>query len=172
MGNLTNLIVFFLFAFLTIFMGFLVVTSKNIVHSALALALTFVGVAALYVLMDADFLAAAQLLIYGGAVAILVVFGVMLTMKSGDVENTNESSRNWLPGGIVATLTFLVMAAVIASTSAWRVPFEKTEAVSTVQDISWLMLTKYVVPFEVAAVLLLVAMVGAIILAKGVNDSK
>jgi len=172
MGDILSGLIFLVFALLTVFSAYLVVSSKNIVHSALSLALTFVGVAVLYVMLNADFLALAQLLIYGGAVAIMIVFGVMLTMKSGEADNTNEDTRTALWGGIAAFLTFVVMALVIFSTEAWRTTVDTVSGGSTIGDISWLLLTKYVVPFEVAAVLLLVAMVGAIILAKGVNDSK
>lgn len=172
MGETVGGVIFLVFALLTVFSAYLVVSSKNIVHSALSLALTFVGVAILYVLLNADFLAAAQLLIYGGAVAIMIVFGVMLTMKSGSADNTNDDTRNWLVGFLSAALTFVVLFLVIFTTDSWRTTADAVAEGSTVNDISWLLLTKYVVPFEAAAILLLVAMVGAIILAKGVNDSK
>ncbi len=172
MGDVTSGLIFLVFALLTVFSAYLVVSSRNIVHSALFLALTFVGVAALYVLMNADFLAAVQLLVYGGAVAILIVFGVMLTLRSGNAHNSNLDSRNALAGAIVSLLTFATLGLVVFTTEPWRKTVDLTATGTTTGDISWLLLTKYVVPFEVAAVLLLVAMVGAIILAKGVNDSK
>ena len=172
MGDVVGSLIFLIFALLTVFSAYMVVSSRNIVHSALFLALTFVGVAALYVLLDADFLAAAQLLVYGGAVAVMIVFGVMLTLRSGNAENSNPTSGNALFGGIAAFCTFVVFAVVLFSATPWRTAGETSGYQSTAGDVSWLLLTKYVVPFEGAAVLLLVAMVGAIILAKGVKDSK
>ncbi|HWJ02399.1 MAG TPA: NADH-quinone oxidoreductase subunit J [Verrucomicrobiae bacterium] len=171
MGDIAGGLIFLVFALLTVFSAYMVVSSRNIVHSALFLALTFVGVASLYVLLDADFLAAVQLLVYGGAVAIMVVFGVMLTLRSGEVDNSNPDTKHWLWGAIASVLTFLVFLLVVFTTKAWGVSAEAAGGTTT-GDISWLMLTKYVVPFEAAAILLLVAMIGAIILAKGVNDSK
>lgn len=171
MGNFSA-IIFLVFALFTVFSAYLVVSSRNIVHSALSLALTFLGVSVLYVLMNADFLAAVQLLVYGGAVSIMIVFGVMLTMRSGNAANSNPESRNAVGGIIAAFLTFIMLGLVVFTHSAWLVPATDAGPSTTIPDISWMLLTKYVVPFEVAAVLLLVAMIGAIILAKGVNDSK
>jgi NADH:ubiquinone oxidoreductase subunit 6 (subunit J) len=172
MGDIVGGLVFLVFALLTVFSAFMVVSSKNIIHSALFLALSFVGVASLYVLLDADFLAAVQILVYGGAVAIMVVFGVMLTLRAGKVQESNPDSRNAVFGAIAALLTFVTFALVLFSNENWRVLADQTGMPSTVGDISWLLLTKFMVPFEVAAVLLTIAMIGAIILAKGVEDSK
>jgi NADH:ubiquinone oxidoreductase subunit 6 (subunit J) len=172
MGDIVGGLVFLVFALLTVFSAFMVVSSKNIIHSALFLALSFVGVASLYVLLDADFLAAVQILVYGGAVAIMVVFGVMLTLRAGKVQESNPDSRNAVFGAIAALLTFVTFALVLFSNENWRVLADQSGMPSTVGDISWLLLTKFMVPFEVAAILLTIAMIGAIILAKGVEDSK
>ncbi len=172
MGNVGGSLIFLVFALLTVFSAFMVVTAKNVFHSALSLALSFVGVAALYVLMDADFLAAVQLLVYGGAVAILVVFGIMLTMRSGHVHESNPDTKFAVSGGISALLTFATLFAVVFFNKDWAISGDGVTLPSTVNDISWLLLTKFMVPFEVAAVLLTVAMIGAIILAKGVDESK
>ncbi|MDP4127420.1 MAG: NADH-quinone oxidoreductase subunit J [Bacillota bacterium] len=161
-------IVFFIFAILTIAAAWGVVTSKNIVHSALYLALSFSGVAVLYILMNADFLAAVQLLVYTGAVAIMVVFAVMLTLR-GEVQESSLENRSWGWGAIVASLVFVVIALVVLGNTDWRVlPTEWTSGGSAA-DLSLLLLTQFMVPFEAAAVLLTVALVGAVILAKGVK---
>lgn len=164
-------IVFFIFAILAISAGWGVVTSKNIVHSALFLALSFVGVAALYVLMDADFLAAVQLLIYTGAVSIMVVFAVMLTLR-GDVQSSNPDNRKRGWGILTAVLLFITIASVVLTNSSWRTLPTPWTASSSATDISFLMLQVYQVPFEAAAVLLTVALIGAVILAKGVKEGK
>ncbi len=148
-----------------------VVTSKNIVHSALYLVLTFLGIAVLYVLMNADYLAAVQLLIYTGAVAIMIVFAVMLTLR-GEIRESNPSNRHWLWGALVAASVFIVIALVIFGNKEWRVLATPWTSGGSAADLSLLLLTQYMVPFEVAAVLLTVALAGAVILAKGVKESK
>lgn len=164
-------VVFFIFAIMAVAAAWGVVTSKNIVHSALYLALSFTGVAVLYVLMNADFLAAVQMLIYTGAVAIMVVFGVMLTLR-GDVCESNPENRSWFMGALVASSVFIVIAVVILSNADWRVLATPWTSGGSAEDLSLLLLTQFMIPFEAAAILLTVALVGAVILAKGVKESK
>ncbi|EGW37905.1 NADH-quinone oxidoreductase subunit J [Desulfosporosinus sp. OT] len=164
-------VVFFIFAIMAIAAAWGVVTSKNIVHSALYLVLSFLGVAVLYVLMNADFLAAVQLLIYTGAVAIMIVFAVMLTLR-GEVSESNPENRHWGWGALVALLVFVVMALVILANPDWRILPAPWTGGGSAEDMSLLLLTKFMIPFEAAAVLLTVALAGAVILAKGVKESK
>ncbi len=164
-------VVFFIFAILAIAAAWGVVTSKNIVHSALYLALSFTGVAVLYVLMNADYLAAVQLLIYTGAIAIMVVFAVMLTLR-GEVGDSNPVNSVWGWGALVSCLMFIMIAFVIYTNADWRILPTPWTSGGTATDISLLLLTKFMIPFEAAAVLLTVALVGAVILAKGVKVSK
>jgi len=148
-----------------------VVTSKNIVHSALYLVLSFFGIAVLYVLMNADYLAAVQLLIYTGAVSIMIIFAVMLTLR-GDVSESNPSNHHWGWGALVAASVFVIMALVILGNTEWRVLAAPWTSGGSAADLSLLLLTQYMIPFETAAVLLTVALFGAVILAKGVKESK
>jgi len=164
-------IVFFIFAILAIAAAWGVVTSKNIMHSALYLALSFSGVAVLYVLMNADYLAAVQLLIYTGGIAIMVVFAIMLTLR-GEISDSNPENRVWGWGALVATLMFIMIAFVIYTNADWRILATPWTSGGSAADISLLMLTKFMVPFEAAAVLLTMALVGAVVLAKGVKVSK
>lgn len=164
-------IIFFIFAILAVAAAWGVVTSHNIVHSALYLALSFAGVAVLYVLMNADFLAAVQLLIYMGAVSIMIVFAVMLTLR-GDIHNSNTENRYWGRGAVVAVLLFVVIALVILTNADWRILPTPWLGGGSAEDLSLLLLTRYMLPFEAAAVLLTVALAGAVILAKGVKESK
>ena len=164
-------VVFFIFAILAIAAAWGVVTSKNIVHSALYLALSFSGVAVLYVLLNADFLAAVQLLVYTGAVSIMVVFAVMLTLR-GEVQESNMENRHWAWGAGVAVLMFIMIALVILTNADWRILATPWTSGGSAEDMSLLLLTKFMIPFEAAAVLLTVALVGAVILAKGVKESK
>jgi len=164
-------IVFFIFAILAIAAAWGVVTSKNIVHSAFYLILSFAGVAVLYILMNADFLAAVQLLIYTGAVAIMIVFAVMLTLR-GDVRESNPANRSWIVGALVAVSVFVVIALVVLTNADWRVLPTPWTGGGSAEDMSLLLLTQFMIPFEAAAVLLTVALIGAVILAKGVKESK
>lgn len=164
-------IVFFIFAIISIAAALGVVTSKNIVHSALYLALSFSGVAVLYVLMNADYLAAVQLLIYTGAVSLMVVFAVMLTLR-GDICQSNPENRSWLGGLLISAAVFVVIGIVVLSNAGWRVLATPWTSGGSAEDLSLLLLTRFMIPFEAAAVLLTVALIGAVILAKGVNESK
>ena len=164
-------VVFFIFAILAIAAAWGVVTSKNIVHSALYLALSFAGVAVLYVLMNADYLAAVQLLVYTGAIAIMVIFAVMLTLR-GEISASNPENNVWGWGALVSTLLFIMIALVIFTNADWRILPTPWTGGGSAADISLLLLTKFMIPFEAAAVLLTMALVGAVILAKGVKESK
>jgi len=143
----------------------LVVFMRNIVHSVLFLALTFVAMAGLFLTLDAEFIAAIQVLVYAGAVCIMVVFGIMLIQRN-DMKATNLFNRNTFVGAGLVAVT-VAMCAVFAGRTAW-VDMVAADAVpdNTVGIIGRLLLSKYVIPFEVAAILLLVALVGAIVLAK------
>lgn len=159
-----NALLFWLLAAITIAAALAVVLLKNIVHSALYLVLTFAGVAGLYILLQAEFLAAVQLLVYAGAVAILIVFAVMLTRR-GDIKASNLFNINYLAAGVVSLALFIV---ILLATG--RVTWTGTPGVapaSNVGAIAGAFLGRFAIPFEVAAVLLLVAMVGAILLARG-----
>jgi len=164
-------VIFFIFAIMAIAAAWGVVTSKNIVHSALYLALSFAGVAVLYVLMNADYLAAVQLLVYAGAISIMVVFAVMLTLR-GDVRESNPENRVWGWGALISTLMFIMIAFVILTNVDWRILPTPWTSGGSATDISLLLLTKFMIPFEAAAVLITIALVGAVILAKGVKVSK
>jgi len=149
----------------------MVVTSKNIMHSALYLALSFAGVAVLYVLMNADYLAAVQLLIYTGGIAIMVVFAIMLTLR-GEVCDSNPENGVWGWGAIIAALMFVMIALVIFTNADWRVLAAPWTSGGSAEAISLLLLSKFMIPFEAAAILLTMALVGAVVLAKGVKVSK
>lgn len=159
-------IIFWLIAAIVLVSAIAVVTLKNIVHSALFLILTFVGTAAIYVLLQADYLALVQVLVYAGAIAILIVFAVMLTQR----ENVKESNLFNKYKGVGALLSLGLFFLLERLISANKFQVQKVETTSTIEGIAETMLSHYVIPFEVAAILLLFAMVGAIILGKGVKD--
>lgn len=160
-------IAFYILAGITIASAIGVVTKPNLVHSSLLLALCFIGISGLYVLLEADFLAAVQLLVYGGAVAVLIVLGIMLTQRSS-MENTNPDS-GWRKGAIVIGGLFMTLMMIVIATTSWHYS-SAPAAQDTPSLLAQLLLTDYMVSFEAAALLLLAAMMGAIVLAKGGDE--
>jgi NADH-quinone oxidoreductase subunit J len=156
-------VVFIIFSLITLGAALAVVTSKNLFHSALFLILSFVGVAGFYVLLEAPFLAAVQVLVYVGAIAILIVFAIMLTRRLM-AKDLVQRNAQWVISGLVALLLFAVLGLVLR-----RVDWPVVEAAVPEETISILgqdLMGTYLVPFEVASVLLLVALVGSIIIAR------
>ena len=141
----------------------LVVTSPNLVHSAVSLLFTLFSIAAIYVFLYADFIAATQVVIYVGGILVLIIFGVMLTNKIDDATITSPT-HNRIPGIISCLIILYVQFTVIFNTN-W---YKGSEIIreTTVKDIGTLLLTKYLLPFEVASLLLLAALVGAALLSR------
>jgi NADH-quinone oxidoreductase subunit J len=156
--NLLTQIVFYFFAAMTVFSAAVVVFSRNLIHSAFALLFTFFGVAALYVFLGADFLAAAQMVIYVGGILVLLIFGVMLTHNISDMKLKAETYQFW-PGLVLATLVFLTLVFVMAQTR-WHNQGPGAMAATTA-GIGELFMKEYILPFEIASVFLLIALIGA-----------
>lgn len=161
--------VFYILAAVIVISALLVVTLRNIVHSALYMILTFIGVAGIYIMLDADFLASVQILVYAGAIAVFIVFGIMLTQR-GNMKQTNLFSKQAGMAGIVS-LAMLALIVFITNKTDWA-PAASGTVDNTVATIADKMMSTYAIPFEIAAILLTVAMLGAIIIAKGVNKSQ
>ncbi|MBF0357501.1 MAG: NADH-quinone oxidoreductase subunit J [Magnetococcales bacterium] len=157
-------IVFYLFATITVIAALGVVSVKNQVHSVLFLVLTFFTTSALFVLLGAEFLAAILIMVYMGAVAILFLFVVMML----DVEFSalKERAMQYLPMGIAVGVIILIELIVIIT----QVHIDHDAAGAVASDVpntlelGRLLYTKYLLPFEIASVILLVALVGAIVL--------
>ena len=151
------------FAGLTLGSALMVVLSRNLLHSALFLVLTFFSVAGLYVLLEAEFLAAIQVLIYVGAVAVLYLFALMLTRRVTG-EGIRQQNSQVVPAVLVALLLMVVLVPMLW-TGNW--PISSLPPLSdTIPLLGESLLTTYALPFEVMGVVLLVALVGAIILAR------
>lgn len=168
-------IVFIVISFLTLLMAWVVVTNRNLFHAALALMGAFLGVAGLYVLLDAGFLAAAQLLVYIGAISILVIFAIMMTRRLMQTEETPFNSQ-WAVAGIASLVLFGVIAYVLLQVWPWQPGEQAFGAAPTVPDAvieesvvqlgtALVSVDAFVLPFELASVLLLAALVGAIVVA-------
>ena len=150
----------------------LVVTTKDTVHSVLFLVLDFMFVSALYVMLGAPFLAAIQVLVYAGGIVVLYLFVVMLVnLKRPPEEHRDPARQSALGFGLA--IAVLVELAVIAAWGASVPPPMMADAaqaampvVGNTEQVGWLLYTSYLIPFEIASMLLLVAMIGAIVLAK------
>ncbi len=170
-------IIFILISMFTLIMAWVVVSNHNLFHAALALMAAFLGVAGLYVLLDAGFLAAAQLLVYIGAISILIIFAIMLTRR---MMQTGESPFNSQPalGGFTAVSVFAIIAFVFWRASQlplgavpghWMTLRPEGDAVNlqlldsvNALGSSFVNPDDFVLPFEVASVLLLAALIGSI----------
>ncbi len=155
-------IVFYLFAAVTVGSAAAVVFVSRLIYAVFALLFTFFGVAGLYVFLDADFLAGAQVLIYVGGILILLLFGVMLTNRIYDLNLLSERVQ-FLPSLVVVGAGFALLVMVIMKTS-WPLSEGPSPASSTA-EIGRSLMTTYVLPFEVAGMLLLAALLGASMLA-------
>lgn len=153
---------FYFFALLTVISAFVVVFARNIVHAAFALMFTFFGVAALYVLLYADFIAVTQILVYVGGILVLIIFGVMLTTRVFSVE-MKTGTLNILPATIFTACIAGILIFVFYATDWNIVPDQEFD--TTVYGIGTLLVNEFILPMQVAGVLLLVAMIGAVMMA-------
>ena len=169
-------IIFFILAAVTLTSAIAVVTIKNLFHAALALMVSFLGVAGIYVLLEAGFLAMAQLLVYIGAISILIIFAVMMTRRMMQTRETHYNGQ--VIAALIGTLITMAILFVVIGRLYPLTPGTETLLGSAQQvdpatiDNSIVQLGRsfvgadaYVLPFEVASVLLLAALVGSIVIA-------
>lgn len=155
---------FLILALLTLAGGVAAMTLRRLVHCALALTVAFAGLAALYLNLGAEFAGLAQLLVYVGAIAILIVFAILLTRGGDDVSEPSFSPAG-LGGAVIALAVFAVLAWAVA-TSRLAHPASTPPAPSaSMQQIGIALMQRYVLPLEVIALMLTAAMIGAVILA-------
>lgn len=163
-------IAFIVFALFSLGGALGVVTTRNLIHATLYLILSLFGAAGFFVLLSAPFLAAVQVLVYIGAIAILIVFAVMLTRSMTRIRDLYN--RQWLLSGIVAGLLFvLLLAGIILPVFGVNGPrgnLPVSEVVVDTVDLGKALVdqNQYVLPFEVASLLLTAAMIGAIVIAR------
>lgn len=158
------ILVFWALALLTVVSAAGVAFSRNIVYASFSLLGTFLGVAGLYVFLSADFLAVAQVLIYIGGVLVLILFAVMLTSRLQQIRFSNPAI-GLLPASLatVATTALLLFVAIAAPWRAWSRPGPMEPTAARIGD---LLLTRYLLPFEIASVVLLATLVGAVVVAR------
>lgn len=154
--------VFWFLAVLTVGGAGGVALSRNILYSALGLLASLLGVAGLYVFLSADFVAVAQVMIYIGGVLVLVLFAVMLTNRIGEV-NISNASLGWASGAILSAFV-LALLLVVAVETPW--PVRVTGGAPTTAPMGHALLQQWLLPFELASLILLSTLIGAIIIAR------
>lgn len=146
-----------------LFGGFKVVTTKNLVHTVLWLGLTLATTAVLFILLDAAFLAAIQIILYTGGVLTLMLFGVMLTHRDASFTGIQNPSHRTAPGFLLAVSVAAMLGGAIART---ELPTTPAGAPTTTRELGVALFTDHVLAFEVLSLLLLGAVLGAIVLAR------
>jgi NADH-quinone oxidoreductase subunit J len=158
-------VAFYLFAFLTITMFYITVTTSQALYALTALAAGMIFISAFFFILGAEFLGAIQIVVYSGAVMALYAFGMMFFDTTRDVKE-KQGNKMIISGlsVVVAILVVLIFAAPMVSENITAL-YPITEGVGNTQDVGMVLFTKYLVPFEVAAIMLLSAMISGIVLA-------
>ena len=158
-------IAFYLFAFLTIVMFCIVVTTSQPLYALTALAAGMIFISAFFFILGADFLGVVQIIVYTGAIMALYAFGMMFFDSTRGIKE-KQGNRYIISGlsTLAAVLTVIIVAAPIVSKNIVAY-YPVVEGVGNVQQVGMVLFTKYLVPFELAAVMLLVAMIAGIVLA-------
>ncbi|MCX7879105.1 MAG: NADH-quinone oxidoreductase subunit J [Ignavibacteria bacterium] len=160
-------IVFWTFAVLIVLSALVAVLSKNVIYSVFALLFTFFGVAGIYVLLNADFIAITQILIYIGGILVLLIFGVMLTsnITSVDIRSGQIGVFHTFWAGLISLLVIAGISYIALSTN-WATSSSHSEQKATIETIGNSLLTNYLLAFESSSVLLLIAIIGAALIAR------
>jgi NADH:ubiquinone oxidoreductase subunit 6 (subunit J) len=154
---------FLIIAVVTLFAAAAAMSLRHLVHCALSLVVALAGLAALYLNLGAEFVGFAQILVYVGAVAILIVFAVLLT-RSDATPNQTVLAPGWFSGIVISTVVFATLG--WAALNSPGLPREMPPApAATVKNIGDLLMTRYVLPLEVVGLLLTAALIGAVIIA-------
>jgi NADH-quinone oxidoreductase subunit J len=157
----TSLILFYVYAAIAVAGAIVLVTARRLLHAVLGLFATLVAIAALFMLMGSQFLAAMQLFVYGGAITILVLFGLMLTRPKAEVRSHSMEVIGLL-SGLLCVVFFGALAMVLLQTK-WRTIGITVTDTATIADI---LFSRYVLPFEIAGLSLTIALIGAIVIAR------
>lgn len=167
-----QLVVFYLLGAITVLSSLGVVLTRNVVHAAFLLLVALLAVAGIFLVAVAEFLALAQILIYGGAVTVVVLFAIMLT-RSDDLpraDNTQWPLALLAGVGVFALLVVVFVASDVASLDSATGVATDTE--SGFEALGLGLFTDWAIPFEVASLVLLVALIGAILLARSAEDGE
>jgi len=168
---LTDTILFYIFAVMVLGGGILTITRRNAVHSAISLIVSLLGVAGLYLLQQAEFLFAVQIVLYVGGIMVLFLFVIML-VNLDEAAKQRQFNRQWLVALIATCLVgaqigWFVWKGKDAFRLAGAIPAAAgASAIGNTEQIADVLFTDYLLPFEIASVLLLVAVVGSVVMAK------
>ncbi|HJO03242.1 MAG TPA: NADH-quinone oxidoreductase subunit J [Acidobacteriota bacterium] len=167
-----EIIAFYIIASIITVSAVLMVTSRELVHSIVYMVISFIGVGGLFILLQAEFVAAVQILVYAGGIVVLFLFVVML-VNLNEVNQVEYLHRQWLPAGamlvaLVAEIGYLLWgnAAGLAAAPEQAETVLRAVDQGNTETIGMTLYTEFLLPFEIASMLLLVAMIGAIYLAK------
>jgi NADH-quinone oxidoreductase subunit J len=164
-----ELVIFLVLAVIAVLGALNLIVQKHPIHSALSLIVVMVALAGLYLLMGAEFVAAVQIIVYGGAIMVLFIFVIML-LNAGEEERTNFSKFALYAGiPMAVAVTGLIAAALVNSTRANTLPPAGPVVLTSTRTLSNLLFTEFVYPFELTSFLILVAILGAIVLAQREN---
>ncbi|HVG11745.1 MAG TPA: NADH-quinone oxidoreductase subunit J [Flavisolibacter sp.] len=157
-------ILFWILAIVTLFGALMVITSKNPVYSVLWLIITFFTISGHYILLNAQFLAVVNIIVYAGAIMVLFLFVLMLMNLTKDTE-PQKSKWLKLAGAVAGGSLLLVLIAALRGTEE-RLTELGTGNIGLIQNLGKVLFTDYVVPFEISSILFLSAMVGAVVIGK------
>jgi NADH:ubiquinone oxidoreductase subunit 6 (subunit J) len=141
----------------------MVVSIKNLVRAALALTTVLGGVAIMYAILGADFLAITQLVVYVGAIMVLIIFAIFMTPGQVDIPGLVGPVQKF--GAAIVAIALGAVSIAVVATTPWRIRDAPLD-IPTAESLGGLMLTRYVLPFEIASLLLTVALIGAIVVAR------
>jgi NADH-quinone oxidoreductase subunit J len=165
-------ILFLILAILAIMGASAAMAFRSAVHAVLALALAFVGLALLYLSLDAQFVGFTQVIVYVGAVAILAVFAIMMTRSDSAHHHLPVFSKTWLTGVVLAGGVFTVLAWAVLTDHSQQASADAAAPVTTVTQIGEALMQRYAFPLEIMGLLLTAALVGAVVLAMPLITSK
>ena len=159
-------IVFIFAGLLTALPSLVVVFSRNILHSAFALFFTFLGTSGLYFLLDAEFIGIVQVVVYIGGVSVLLLFAILLTKNVDTIRNTNTLSGFRMAFAGLGGATLIGAFVYALRGASWHVDAAAPYPATTLNGLGDLLLGKYLLPFEVASILLLTVLVGSLVIAR------
>jgi NADH-quinone oxidoreductase subunit J len=162
------LIIFFVLAGLAVLGAVSLILQRHPIHSALSLIVVMVSLAGLYLLVGADFVAAVQIIVYGGAIMVLFIFVIML-LNAGEEERTNYSHLATYAGIPLALAVSGLIAAAVARSTLSLPAADASGALTSTRDLSKMIFSEFVYPFELTSFLILVAILGAVVLAQREN---
>lgn len=164
-----QMVIFFVLAAIAVLGAVSLILQRHPIHSALSLIVVMVALAGLYLLMGAEFVAAVQIIVYGGAIMVLFIFVIML-LNAGEEERTTFSKLALYAGvPLAVAVTGMIAAAIVNSRAASTMPAAAPMTLTSTRTLSTLLFTEFVYPFELTSFLILVAILGAIVLAQREN---